>query len=81
MLIAGVFTLIESNGSPRPVVSSKGKRRRPNSKSLATVLKCQDQVFLDFIARCLDWDPEKRMKPDEGLMHEWITEVKLSVSI
>ncbi|CAI2173313.1 12212_t:CDS:10, partial [Funneliformis geosporum] len=67
----------DSNGNPRPVVSSKGKRRRPNTKSLANVLKCQDQVFLDFIARCLDWDPEKRMKPDEGLMHEWITEVKL----
>ncbi|CAG8604770.1 16690_t:CDS:10 [Funneliformis mosseae] len=67
----------DSNGNPRPVVSSKGKRRRPSTKSLANVLKCQDQVFLDFIARCLDWDPEKRMKPDEGLMHEWITEVKL----
>ncbi|CAB4409140.1 unnamed protein product [Rhizophagus irregularis] len=68
----------DSNGNPRPVANSKGRRRRPNTKTLANALKCQDQVFLDFIARCLDWDPEKRMKPDEGLMHEWITEVKLS---
>ncbi|GES77434.1 kinase-like domain-containing protein [Rhizophagus clarus] len=68
----------DSNGNPRPVANSKGRRRRPNTKTLASALKCQDQVFLDFIARCLDWDPEKRMKPDEGLMHEWITEVKLS---
>ncbi|RIB11318.1 kinase-like domain-containing protein [Gigaspora rosea] len=68
------------NGNPRPVVNSKGKRRRPGTKTLQSVLKCQDEVFLDFISRCLHWDPEKRMKPDEGLMHEWITDVKLSVS-
>ncbi|CAG8637144.1 10449_t:CDS:2, partial [Dentiscutata heterogama] len=67
-----------TNGNPRPVVNSKGKRRRPGTKTLQNVLKCQDEVFLDFISRCLHWDPEKRMKPDEGLMHEWITDVKLS---
>jgi dual specificity tyrosine-phosphorylation-regulated kinase 2/3/4 len=69
----------DSNGSPRPVVNSKGKRRRPGSKTLTQALKCNDEVFLDFISRCLQWDPEKRMKPDEGLMHEWITDVKLNV--
>ncbi|CAG8526713.1 1097_t:CDS:10 [Diversispora eburnea] len=68
----------ETNGNPRPFVNSKGKRRRPNSKTLSSALSCQDEVFLDFISRCLQWDPEKRMKPDEGLMHEWITEVKLN---
>ncbi|CAG8730073.1 17122_t:CDS:2, partial [Racocetra persica] len=66
------------NGNPRPVINSKGKRRRPGTKTLQGVLKCQDEVFLDFISRCLHWDPEKRMKPDEGLMHEWITDVKLN---
>lgn len=71
----------DSNGNPRPFVNSKGKRRRPSSKTLSSALGCQDEVFLDFISRCLHWDPEKRMKPDEGLMHEWITEVKLNVSI
>ncbi|CAG8509931.1 3123_t:CDS:2 [Paraglomus occultum] len=70
----------DSNGSPRPVVNSKGKRRRPGSKTLTQALKCNDEVFLDFISRCLQWDPEKRMKPDEGLMHEWITDVKINVS-
>ncbi|CAG8514895.1 9166_t:CDS:10 [Ambispora gerdemannii] len=67
----------DSSGNPRPITNSKGKRRRPQSKTLAQALKCQDEVFLDFISRCLQWDPEKRMKPDEGLMHEWITDVKL----
>ncbi|CAG8516739.1 9847_t:CDS:2, partial [Acaulospora colombiana] len=68
----------DSNGNPRLIANSKDKRRRPASKTLSGVLKCQDEVFLDFISRCLHWDPEKRMKPDEGLMHEWITEVKLN---
>ncbi|CAG8526062.1 7936_t:CDS:2 [Paraglomus brasilianum] len=68
----------DSNGGPRPVVNSKGKRRRPGSKTLTQALKCNDEVFLDFISRCLQWDPEKRMKPDEGLMHEWITDVKIN---
>ncbi|CAJ0648094.1 16542_t:CDS:10 [Entrophospora sp. SA101] len=50
------------NGNPRPVINSKGKRRKPSSKSLGQALKCSDEVFLDFISRCLQWDPEKRLK-------------------
>ncbi|ORZ20838.1 kinase-like domain-containing protein [Lobosporangium transversale] len=66
-------------GSPKLVVNSKGKKRRPGSKTLAQVLKCNDPLFLDFISRCLIWDPEKRMKPQEGLQHEWISEIRAPV--
>ena len=31
-----------------------------------------DQSFLNFIARCLEWDPNTRLNLDEGLQHEWI---------
>ena len=31
-----------------------------------------DPQFVDLISRCLEWDPKKRMTPDEGLSHEWI---------
>jgi len=31
-----------------------------------------DPQFVNFIALCLEWDPEKRMSPDSGLSHEWI---------
>ena len=58
-------------GAPRPVVSSRGQRGRPNSKPLATVLRTNDEWFLDFVARCLIWDPERRMKPDAALNHPW----------
>ncbi|KAG9271960.1 dual specificity tyrosine-phosphorylation-regulated kinase 4 isoform X2 [Astyanax mexicanus] len=68
----------DSKGNPRNVTNSKGKKRRPNSKELASVLKTNDPLFLDFIRRCLVWDPTKRMTPDEGMQHEWITEGRLT---
>ncbi|MCO5589596.1 hypothetical protein L7F22_043564 [Adiantum nelumboides] len=62
----------DSTGAPRPVVNSKGKRRRPATKSLRSALNCDDEVFLDFLAKCLHWDPERRIKPDAALRHPWI---------
>jgi len=62
----------DNNGAPRPVVNSKGRRRRPGTKSLAQVLRCQDEDFVDFIARCLVWDPERRMKPQAALQHAFL---------
>ena len=66
----------DSVGKPRVTVSSKGRRRRPSSKTLAQALKCDDEAFLDFITRCLRWDPERRLKPDEAMRHEFITGIK-----
>lgn len=62
----------DNNGTPRPVVNSKGRRRRPGTKTLAQVLRCQDDDFVDFIARCLVWDPERRMKPQAALQHNFL---------
>lgn len=53
-------------------MNSKGRRRRPGTKSLAQVLRCQDEDFVDFIARCLVWDPERRMKPQAALQHAFL---------
>ncbi|EGF97941.1 uncharacterized protein MELLADRAFT_51129 [Melampsora larici-populina 98AG31] len=62
----------DSTGAPRPVVNSKGRRRRVGSKSLSSVLKTDDELFLDFIGKCLAWDPERRLKPDPAMRHPWI---------
>jgi dual specificity tyrosine-phosphorylation-regulated kinase 2/3/4 len=70
----------DSLGKPRLTVSSKGRRRRPSSKTLEQVLKCNDEPFLDFLARCLRWDPDRRMKPDEAIRHEFITGQKSSMA-
>ena len=66
----------DSLGKPRITVSSKGRRRRPSSKDLKQVLKCDNEAFLDFISRCLRWDPSRRMSPVDAMNHEFITEMK-----
>jgi len=40
---------------------------------LAQVLRTDDHLFVDFIAKCLVWDPERRIKPQAALRHEFIT--------
>jgi dual specificity tyrosine-phosphorylation-regulated kinase 2/3/4 len=66
----------DSMGKPRVTVSSKGRRRRPSSKTLQSALKCDDEAFLDFLTACLRWDPERRLKPEQALQHEFITGIK-----
>ncbi|OBZ75716.1 Dual specificity protein kinase pom1 [Grifola frondosa] len=63
----------DTTGAPRPVVNSKNRRRRPGTKSLAQVLRCDDDLFVDFISKCLVWDPERRIKPQAALRHPYIT--------
>lgn len=55
-------------------VSRRGKPRGPpGSKDLKRALKgCEDPLFLDFIARCLEWDPDERMTPTQALRHGWL---------
>ncbi|KAK9322823.1 kinase-like domain-containing protein [Lipomyces orientalis] len=69
----------ESSGRTRPVVSSKGRRRLPNSKALPQVLRTDDAAFIDFIASCLRWDPELRLKPDDAVRHPFITGKKIEL--
>ncbi|KAJ3072299.1 Dual specificity tyrosine-phosphorylation-regulated kinase [Podochytrium sp. JEL0797] len=64
--------LFFEHGQPRSHTDSKGHKRRPGSKSLRDVLRTSDVVFLDFLEKCLEWDPELRMKPEEALRHEWL---------
>ena len=30
-------------------------------------MRCEDETFVDFINQCLEWKPEKRLKPNEAL--------------
>ncbi|XP_064198967.1 dual specificity tyrosine-phosphorylation-regulated kinase 4 isoform X1 [Anguilla rostrata] len=67
----------DSKGNPRNITNSKGRKRRPNSKDMASVLKTSDPQFLDFLKHCLTWDPAKRMTPDEAMQHQWIQDLRL----
>lgn len=63
----------DNTGAPRTVINSKGRRRRPGTKTLAQVLRCNDEEFVDFVAKCLVWDPERRMKPHTAMRHPFVT--------
>ncbi|KAM0281583.1 hypothetical protein ACHAQH_003452 [Verticillium albo-atrum] len=71
----------DSMGKPRLTVSSKGRRRRPSSKTLQQALKCDDEPFLDFLTRCLRWDPDRRLKPEDAIHHEFITGRKATAPV
>lgn len=55
------------------MVNSRGRRRRAGTKTLAQVLRCDEENFVDFIAKCLHWDPERRLKPQHALRHPFVT--------
>ena len=54
--------------------SRRGKfRGPPGTKDLSKALKgCDDPLFLDFLQRCLEWDPSIRMTPPQALRHAWL---------
>ncbi|XP_077295378.1 dual-specificity tyrosine phosphorylation-regulated kinase 2, partial [Arctopsyche grandis] len=62
----------DSKGNPRCIINSKGRKRKPGSKMLSTVIRCEDTLFIDFIGKCLEWDPKKRITPDQASKHEWV---------
>jgi len=54
--------------------SRHGKTRGPPaSKDFVTALKgCDDPLFIDFLKKCLEWDPNQRMIPSQALRHPWL---------
>lgn len=54
--------------------SRRGKTRGPpGSKEWTTALKgCDDSLFIDFLRRCLAWEPSERMTPAQALRHTWL---------
>lgn len=65
------FFFNESN-SPILKPTSRGKIRYPNTRDMSKMLGVDDEVFLDFLTRTLDWNPETRITPIDALQHEWI---------
>lgn len=70
----------DSTGAPRIVANSRGKKRRPGSKDVATALRCNDAAFVSFLEGCLQWDKKERCNPEQALKHEWITEAAIPSS-
>jgi serine/threonine protein kinase len=46
----------------------------PGGKKLKEVLKDAPNTFVDFITKCLRWNPFERITPDKALLHPFIIE-------
>ncbi|XP_043225674.1 uncharacterized protein LOC122383389 [Amphibalanus amphitrite] len=62
----------DSRGNPRTITNTKGRRRRPGSRPLPSALKTSDAMFVDFIEKCLTWDPSQRLTPEEAARHPFL---------
>lgn len=54
--------------------NSKGKIRHVNSKQLAALMHADREMenFVDFIDKCIEWKPDRRMTPLDAFEHPWI---------
>ncbi|OMJ96082.1 hypothetical protein SteCoe_467 [Stentor coeruleus] len=59
------------NGKLKYSQLNNGKVLTPGMISLREGLKNVDEDFIDFLGRCFEWNPEKRISPSEALSHPW----------
>ncbi|OMJ91814.1 hypothetical protein SteCoe_5602 [Stentor coeruleus] len=68
--------LFFESGAPKIIPNKKGVKKIPGTKKITDVMQGAPESLVDFVIRCLDWDPQTRMKPSEGLLHPWIEEFR-----
>lgn len=51
------------------LASSPRTRPHPHTSSRP---RAHEDLFIDFVTRCLHWDPDRRLKPEQALRHPWI---------
>lgn len=60
----------DDSGMPKLVHAKDGSVRKPGTKVLEDVLELQNETsFVDFIERCLDWNPHTRLTPEDAIKH------------
>ena len=67
----------DSENRPKVVANSRGKKHYPGTKQLEDLLRGAEPAFVMLVkgktqAGCLEWDPRKRMSPEECLQSEWV---------
>lgn len=60
--------------TPKKIQNSRGKIRIQNTKKIYKFLHNSDPNLIDLVEKCLVWEPEKRIKPEEALLHPYILE-------
>lgn len=68
---SGLF--FEATGQVKVPERWQNRRFEAASRPLASLLRCSDAPFLDFITGCLQWDPATRLTPDAALLGKWLS--------
>jgi dual specificity tyrosine-phosphorylation-regulated kinase 2/3/4 len=58
--------------TPIMLKNSRGKYRKPLGKPVELMIGDEDPDFVDFVKKCLLWNPEERLSPDDALRHVWV---------
>ena len=62
---------VESQEMPNMTVLDE--KKFPKSRSLKEALEIEgNESFLDFLEKCLKFDPKERLTPEDALIHPWI---------
>jgi len=61
-----------AHGRPLRHTDRKGRLHPIGSRLLEDVLQTPDPAFVDFLRRCLRWNPADRMTAVEALEHPWV---------
>ena len=64
--------LFFQGNEPKISENSRGKKRYPGGKCLEEILKNAEEGMVDLVRKCFEWDPDKRIKPNEAIKHEWM---------
>ena len=68
-----LFSQLKENASPAPVDVLTPQQKEERLKYIMVKLRdTPDDSFVNLIACCLEWDPTKRLTPEQCLRHEWI---------
>jgi dual specificity tyrosine-phosphorylation-regulated kinase 2/3/4 len=63
----------DNTAVPAPVEVISDAEKEQRLKYIMSKLRDEpDPEFVNMIAQCLEWDPAKRLTPDQGLNHSWI---------
>ena len=61
-----------AHGRPLRHTDRKGRLHPIGSRQLEDILQNADSAFINFLKRCLMWDPADRITPTEALQHPFI---------
>ena len=64
----------DENLMPYKMIDEDGNYIIPGGKKIKNIMKDAPKTFVDFIIKCLKWNPFERITPDKALMHPFIIE-------